>query len=83
MNGYHYETTGVASLAMCEHIKPDQMIVVASIRKPWPDFKIEHADWNFDPELCRKNGMKFVVTNTQRSIEHMSYHYILLLDGSG
>jgi uncharacterized protein YegL len=35
------------------------------------------------PELCDKYGMKFVTTNILKSIEQISFHYILLLDGSG
>ena len=106
MNGYRYETTNEASLAMCEQIKSEQVIIVGSTRKRWSEFKNDHMDWYFDPimsiddinhlhgkfltvwsrigqGLCLKYGMKFVMANTLRSIEHMSYHYILLLDGSG
>jgi uncharacterized protein YegL/GTPase SAR1 family protein len=49
MNGYRYEITDEASLIMCEHIKPDQVIVIGPTRKRWSEFKKDHSDWNFDP----------------------------------
>ncbi|CAF1511769.1 unnamed protein product [Rotaria sp. Silwood1] len=106
MNGYRYEKTDEASLAMCEHIKPEQIIIVGPLRKRWSEFKKDHADWNFDPimsvdelnllhgkfltvwakvgqEICRKYEMNFVLNNTIQPVEHQSFHYMLLLDGSG
>ena len=106
MSGYRYEKTDEASLAMCEHIKPDQIIIVGPLRKRWSELKKDHADWNFDPimsvdelnllhgkfltvwakvgkEICRKYKMNFVLNNTIQPVEHQSFHYILLLDGSG
>jgi uncharacterized protein YegL len=34
-------------------------------------------------ELCRKYNMKYVIYNRSLNINHESFHYILLLDGSG
>ncbi|CAF3325094.1 unnamed protein product [Rotaria sp. Silwood2] len=45
MDGYRYEKkTDEASLAMCEHIKSEQIIIVGPLRKRWSEFKKDHAD---------------------------------------